>query len=288
MAEEEQLRESLKNHPHLTLDELREFKELFNLVCRGPASSSRQSRRRVHSLASTTAAARRDCPRSGRGAPALRVRGARAPCCLTAMVHCTHARARAYTLPCPPPLPVLASRRATQVDEDKGGSISPQELGSLMETLGLKPNQEELDAMIREIDEDGNGEIEFDEFVQVAHLKRARARARGGPLPARHEKLMAEMLGGGAGDVAQSSADLHPRGGEGCVQGVRNAKLRDALWARQNLCARTSAHHLWHRKTNARGGARLAEPSMEPRCTCCTRPALCTARDHAAECKSRG
>ena len=30
--EEEQLRESLKNHPHLTLDELREFKELFNLV----------------------------------------------------------------------------------------------------------------------------------------------------------------------------------------------------------------------------------------------------------------
>lgn len=30
--EDEQLRESLKNHPHLTLDELREFKELFNLV----------------------------------------------------------------------------------------------------------------------------------------------------------------------------------------------------------------------------------------------------------------
>jgi hypothetical protein len=31
--EEEMLKESLKNHPHLTLDELREFKELFNLVC---------------------------------------------------------------------------------------------------------------------------------------------------------------------------------------------------------------------------------------------------------------
>ena len=56
------------------------------------------------------------------------------------------------------------------MDEDKGGTISPQELGSLMETLGLKPNQEELDAMIREIDEDGNGEIEFDEFVQVLML----------------------------------------------------------------------------------------------------------------------
>ena len=63
-----------------------------------------------------------------------------------------------------------AHLRRLQVDEDKGGSISPQELGSLMETLGLKPNQEELDAMIREIDEDGNGEIEFDEFVQVVLL----------------------------------------------------------------------------------------------------------------------
>jgi len=31
-----------------------------------------------------------------------------------------------------------------------------------MNTLGLKPNQEELDAMVAEIDEDGNGEIDFD------------------------------------------------------------------------------------------------------------------------------
>ena len=38
--EEEQLRESLKNHPHLTLEELREFKELFNLVRWGRPPSS--------------------------------------------------------------------------------------------------------------------------------------------------------------------------------------------------------------------------------------------------------
>ena len=48
------------------------------------------------------------------------------------------------------------------VDLDKGGSISKDELKQLMNTLGLKPSQEELDQMVDEIDEDGNGEIDFD------------------------------------------------------------------------------------------------------------------------------
>ena len=39
-----------------------------------------------------------------------------------------------------------------------------------METLGLKPNQEELDAMIREIDEDGNGEDGYDEGYDEENL----------------------------------------------------------------------------------------------------------------------
>mmetsp|Transcript_25333 Transcript_25333/g.67180 ORF Transcript_25333/g.67180 Transcript_25333/m.67180 type:complete len:119 (-) Transcript_25333:247-603(-) len=40
-----------------------------------------------------------------------------------------------------------------------------------METLGLKPNQDELNAMIREIDQDGKGEINFNEFVGVMSRK---------------------------------------------------------------------------------------------------------------------
>ena len=48
-----------------------------------------------------------------------------------------------------------------------GGSISKNELGELLETLGVKASPEELDAMLREVDTDGSGEIDFEEFVEV-------------------------------------------------------------------------------------------------------------------------
>ena len=57
------------------------------------------------------------------------------------------------------------------VDLDKGGTISKDELKTLMTTLGLRPTQEELNAMVDEIDSDGNGEIDFDEFVTVMSRK---------------------------------------------------------------------------------------------------------------------
>nr|ACP18969.1 calcium binding protein [Euglena gracilis] len=53
------------------------------------------------------------------------------------------------------------------VDEDHGGSISKEELRKLMETLRLKPTEEELDAMMKEVDSDGSGDIDFHEFVTV-------------------------------------------------------------------------------------------------------------------------
>merc|ERR1719277_1014523 len=53
------------------------------------------------------------------------------------------------------------------VDTDKGGSIGTEELKRLMDTLGIRTTPEELKLMVSEIDENGNGEIDFDEFVQV-------------------------------------------------------------------------------------------------------------------------
>ena len=57
------------------------------------------------------------------------------------------------------------------VDKDKGGSISRDELGELMDTLGIRASKEEIDLMINEIDEDNNGEIDFEEFVAVMSRK---------------------------------------------------------------------------------------------------------------------
>ncbi|KAF4671481.1 Calcium binding protein [Perkinsus chesapeaki] len=57
------------------------------------------------------------------------------------------------------------------VDTDRGGSISIEELGTLMDTLGVKVTPEELEIMVAEIDENGNGEIDFEEFVQVMSRK---------------------------------------------------------------------------------------------------------------------
>ena len=57
------------------------------------------------------------------------------------------------------------------VDTDKGGSISKEELAELMETLGINASHDEIDMMVSEIDEDSNGEIDFDEFVAVMARK---------------------------------------------------------------------------------------------------------------------
>ncbi|ORY44836.1 EF-hand [Rhizoclosmatium globosum] len=45
------------------------------------------------------------------------------------------------------------------VDVDHGGTISTDELGVLMNTLGLHPSQMELEAMVKELDSENTGEM---------------------------------------------------------------------------------------------------------------------------------
>merc|ERR1712242_312531 len=65
-------------------------------------------------------------------------------------------------------------------DKDGDGTISTKELGTVMNSLGQKPTPQELENMIKEVDIDGNGEIDFDEFLAMMAKKIERNRFRGG------------------------------------------------------------------------------------------------------------
>ncbi|VDO01724.1 unnamed protein product [Rodentolepis nana] len=52
-------------------------------------------------------------------------------------------------------------------DKDGDGSITIEELGSVMRSLGLHPTDEELGDMINEGDIDGNRTIDFPEFLTL-------------------------------------------------------------------------------------------------------------------------
>jgi calmodulin len=49
-------------------------------------------------------------------------------------------------------------------DADGSGTISRKELKKLMKQLGQKLSDQELDAMMEEVDTDKSGEIDFEEF----------------------------------------------------------------------------------------------------------------------------
>ncbi|KAM5556196.1 calmodulin-1-like [Rosa sericea] len=57
------------------------------------------------------------------------------------------------------------------LDKDGDGSITTKELGTVMRSLGQKPTEEELEVMIKEVDVDGNGRIDFQEFVNLMARK---------------------------------------------------------------------------------------------------------------------
>eukprot|EP01124_Arcella_intermedia_P035035 TRINITY_DN8826_c0_g1_i1.p1 TRINITY_DN8826_c0_g1~~TRINITY_DN8826_c0_g1_i1.p1 ORF type:complete len:262 (-),score=83.06 TRINITY_DN8826_c0_g1_i1:35-799(-) len=62
-----------------------------------------------------------------------------------------------------------ASYRQTfdMFDTDKSGAIDAKELGAVMTKLGVKMKTSQLKKMIKAVDIDGNGEIDFEEFLQM-------------------------------------------------------------------------------------------------------------------------
>lgn len=56
-------------------------------------------------------------------------------------------------------------------DRDAKGSISAAELRHVLTSIGEKLTDDEVDEMIREADEDGDGRIDYNEFVQLMMQK---------------------------------------------------------------------------------------------------------------------
>lgn len=52
-------------------------------------------------------------------------------------------------------------------DRDSNGSISASELATVMKSLGLSPSETEIADLVNEIDQDGNHEIDFQEFLTL-------------------------------------------------------------------------------------------------------------------------
>nr|XP_034323714.1 neo-calmodulin [Crassostrea gigas] len=56
-------------------------------------------------------------------------------------------------------------------DKDGDGTISTNELAMVMRSLGQNPSDAELENMLKGVDEDGNGSIDFEEFVLMMAKK---------------------------------------------------------------------------------------------------------------------
>lgn len=60
-------------------------------------------------------------------------------------------------------------------DQDKNGLISATELFHVLNRLGMKSSEEECHNMIKSVDSDGDGNVNFDEFKKMMTNNRANA-----------------------------------------------------------------------------------------------------------------
>ncbi|KAF0914666.1 hypothetical protein E2562_031127 [Oryza meyeriana var. granulata] len=56
-------------------------------------------------------------------------------------------------------------------DKNGDGCITLEELAAVTRSLGLEPTDQELNDMMREVDTDGNGIIDFQEFLSLIARK---------------------------------------------------------------------------------------------------------------------
>ncbi|KAK6316647.1 hypothetical protein J4Q44_G00120470 [Coregonus suidteri] len=66
------------------------------------------------------------------------------------------------------------------LDRDGNGFISKQELGMAMRSLGYMPSEVELAIIMQRLDMDGDGQVDFEEFVTILGPKLLSSETREG------------------------------------------------------------------------------------------------------------
>jgi len=59
------------------------------------------------------------------------------------------------------------------LDKDGDGNISNDEIRSLMNSLGYSPSEEDISTVISKVDTNGNGSVDFDEFLTMMRRRRS-------------------------------------------------------------------------------------------------------------------
>lgn len=68
----------------------------------------------------------------------------------------------------PPEQIAILQKAFNSFDREKTGSISSETVGEILRLMGQPFNSKILEEMIEEVDEDKSGQIEFEEFIQLA------------------------------------------------------------------------------------------------------------------------
>ncbi|KAJ1637354.1 calmodulin-like protein, partial [Pavlovales sp. CCMP2436] len=71
---------------------------------------------------------------------------------------------REYESKLPPELLAKYRRTFDQFDRDGGGDVDVRELGVMFRALRQFPQERELERMVSDVDDDGSGTIDFNEF----------------------------------------------------------------------------------------------------------------------------
>ncbi|CAK5026712.1 unnamed protein product [Meloidogyne enterolobii] len=86
-------------------------------------------------------------------------------------------------------------------DTDGSGAIGSEELKGAMLRIGLEADDAEIERLIKEVDEDGNGEIDFPEFCQC--MKTAERQGGFRQRPTNDEVYVAKEIGGFSHELAE-------------------------------------------------------------------------------------